>query len=802
MRRFGLLALLSYGLLHALHAQTPTARPTYALSGYVRDTKTGQPIPGANVFLRETRRGTTTDKDGFFVLSVTEGTYSVSLSHIGWTTKNQSVTVDKVTLLNVTLDDDTRYLSEVVVTSESPDRNVKKVELGVSTLTIKSIRRIPAFMGEVDVVRSLLLLPGVTTVGEGATGINVRGGSIDQNLMLLDDAPVFNSSHLLGFFSVYNPDVVRDATLHRGGIAASYGGRASSILDVKIREPEAEKWVASGGIGLVSSRFGVEGPLINKKFFVLAAARVSFNDFLFKLGPASLQGTKANFYDVTTKLKYLFNEHHSLSFTGYVSKDVFKLPSDSLSSVEVNASSTQFNYRSLAGTLRWNYFISERFNLATSAIWSDYQVVTSAPDPANAFRLTADVQQHQLKSDLSIHTAEAHRVQTGLSLIDYYVQPNELVPGPTSNVLPVTLATERGYELAAYVQDEWVLNPKLAIQGGLRYSAFMNRGTAEVRTYAQGAERTANNVTSTQRYGAGAIYNPVGGLEPRLSLRYTVSESQSIKIGYNRMRQYIQLVTNTTAALPTSRWLLANPYIKPQISDQVSVGYFQNTTDNAIEVSAEVYYKTLQNAIDYKDGAQLQLNQTPETDLLQGRGRAYGLETMLRKNKGLWTGWLSYTFSRTFLTLNSPLADERVNGGTAYPANYDKPHNLNAMVVYRPSLRFSMSFNFTYSTGRPTTQPYARVHINGIYIPVYVNRNQERIPDYHRLDFAMNFEPDPQKARKSRFQSNWVFAIYNVYGHKNAYSVFYRLNPAANSDAYKLSIFGTVFPSLTYNFKF
>ena len=656
MRHLYVFLLLAGLLPSGSFAQPSLPKTAYSITGYLRDERTKQPIVGASVFVQETRQGTTTGKDGFFVLSVAKGTYTLRLSHVGWIPKLQTVVVDKLLLLDITLPEDTKYLDEVIVTSEAPDRNVRKVELGVSTLSIKSIKRIPAFMGEVDIVRSLLLLPGVTTVGEGATGINVRGGSIDQNLMLLDDAPIFNSGHLFGFFSVFNPDVVREATLHRGGIAAAYGGRASAILDVKLREPEAEKWAVTGGVGLVSNRLSVEGPLISKKFFVLAATRVSFNDFLFPLGPKSLRDTRANFYDFTTKLKYLFNEHHSLTFTGYAGKDLFKLPGDSLSSVEVNATSTEYNYRTLAGTLRWNYFINNRFNVATSAIWSDYQVVSSVPDPSNAFRLTADVQHRQLKSDLSIHTSEAHQVQTGLSLIDYYLQPNRLVPGPGSNVLPLTLATEQAYELSAYVQDEWTVNNRVSIQAGLRYSEFMNRGPASVRTYAEGSDRTPETVVSRPKpTGRGRCTGRWADWNPGWPSGLSLGESQSIKLGYNRMRQYIHLVTNTTAALPTSRWKLSDPYIKPQITDQVSLGYFRNTADNAIEVSGEVYYKTLQNAIDYKDGANLQLNNTPETDLLQGKGQAYGLETMLRKNKGAWTGWISYTFSRTFLTINSPI---------------------------------------------------------------------------------------------------------------------------------------------------
>jgi len=797
--RFRLLLLFQLGWLlpFTLPAQKTSV---HSLTGYVREAVTGKPIAGATVFVQNNRKGTRTGSDGYFVIPLPEGKYTVRFSHVGYVVKTEAVTLNKLLLLNVELAEDSQYLQEVVVQTEAPDRNVRKVEMGVTQLSIKNIKRIPAFMGEVDIVRSLLLLPGVTTVGEGATGFNVRGGSVDQNLVLLDEVPLFNTSHLFGFFSVFNPDVVRDATLHRGGIAAGYGGRASSVLDIKIKEPEAEKWTLNGGIGLVSSRLGVEGPVIPRKLSVLAATRVSVNDFLFQLGPPSLRGTKANFYDLTTKVKFQPNEQHTVTFTGYVSRDVFKLPSDSLASLEVNASSTRFDYETMAGAVRWNYFISKRFNLATTAIWSRYQTETSVPDSSNAFRLQAEVLHRQVRSDLSINVNEKHQVQTGASLIDYSIQPNRLVPGPFSNVLPVVLPIERAYEVAAYVQDDWNLTSTVALQLGLRYSALLNRGPADVRTYSPEQPREPGTAAAEQEYGAGKIYHSSGGIEPRLAVRWNLAPGQSVKAGYHRLRQYINLITNTTAALPTSRWKLADQNVSPVIADQWSLGYFRNINNDAIELSAEVYYKTLQNALDYKDGADLTLNALPETDLLQGRGQAYGLETQLRKNKGAWTGWVSYTYSRTFLTIDSPFVEERINGGRAYPANFDKPHTLNATATYRPSLRFSLSLNFTYSTGRPITQPYGRAVINGVRVPIFINRNQERIPDYHRLDFSMLFEQDP--ARQRRVQQSWVFAIYNVYAHKNAYSVFYRFDPRQDKDAFKLAIFGSVFPSLTWNFKF
>ncbi|MEZ0486347.1 TonB-dependent receptor [Fibrella aquatica] len=776
------------------------SKNTFPLTGYVRQAGSGAPIAGATIFVQETRAGTVTSKDGYFNLPLAEGRYSVRVSHIGFVTEVLTFVVTKQLLVNIELGADTKYLEEVVVQAEAADKNIRKVELGVTQLSIKNIRRIPAFMGEVDVVRSLLLLPGVTSVGEGATGINVRGGSIDQNLVLMDEAPLFNTSHLLGFFSVFNPDIVRDLTLHRGGIAPSYGGRASSVLDIKIKEPETERWSAYGGIGLVSSRAGIEGPLIKNKLTVLAATRLSFNDFLFSLGPASLRGTRANFYDLTTKVKWQPSEKHTISSTGYYGRDVFKLPADSLSGVEINASSTQFDYETLAGTVRWNYLINERLNLNTTAIWSQYRTETSAPDSSNQFSLVAEVAHKQLKSDLTIAANDNHAVQVGVSAINYFIQPNTLTPGPFSNALPFALPTERAYELAAYAQDEWKVSNNTSLLAGIRYSALLNDGPTTERTYGTDLPRLPGTAIATTPRAAGTIYHSSGGIEPRLALRFTLSEGQAVKIGYNRIRQYIHLVSNTTAALPTSRWMLSDANIKPQIADQWSAGYFLNGKQNEYEASAEVYYKTLTNAIDYRDGANLQRNAAAETDVLQGTGQAYGLEMLARKNKGAWTGWVSYTYSRTMLTMNSPFIDEQVNGGKAYPANFDKPHTLNATATYRPSLRFSLSLNFTYSTGRPITQPYGRARLNNAFVPIYINRNQERIPDYHRLDFSMLFEQDP--ARKRKTQQSWNFSVYNVYAHKNAYSVFYKFDPRNLQDAFKLSIFGTIFPSLTYNVRF
>ncbi len=804
--RFLLLLLLSLLLFtRAMAQQRPSPKAnaaTFSATGYVRDAKTGKAIQGVNIVVLDVSKGYVTAKDGFYTVQLPAGRYILRFSHVGYRTKQDTIALEKISFREITMEDDAKDLEEVVVTSETPDRNVRKVEIGVSQLTIRSIRRIPPLMGEVDIVRSLLLLPGVTTVGEGAPGFNVRGGSADQNLILFDGAPVFNSSHLMGFFSVFNPDVVRDVTLNRGGVAASFGGRAASVLDVKIKEPDAQKWGVNGGIGIISSRLSIEGPIIKNKLSFLVAARGSFNDFLFKLAPPNLKGTQANFYDLTSKIKYQPNEKNTITLTGYVSTDIFKLASDSLSGQEINASSTKFNYQTMNTVLNWNYFISKQVNLATSVILSRYKANLSSDDSSNAFRLESGVLHRQIKSDLTYTPSETHQWQVGVSAIDYLIQPNTRIPGPYSNVLPVDLAREKAYEIAAYIQDEWKVNTNVSIIAGLRYSALLNRGPATVRSYQENGPRQDETVSSSQTYGAGNIYHSAGGLEPRLAVRWSVGEGRAIKAGYSRLRQYIQQVTNTTAALPTSRWHLSDLYTKPVIADQWALGYFRNTADNDIEASGEIYYKTLTNAIDYRDGAELQLAQAVETQIVQGRGQAYGFEGLLRKNKGRWTGFMSYTYARTFLTMQSPYASEQVNNGNPYPANYDKPHTLNVLATHRPTTWFSMSLNFTYSTGRPTTQPSAIARVGGIVVPIYLDRNQQRVPDYHRLDFSMTFEQNPLKNKKNQSQSSWVFSIYNVYAHKNAYSIFYKLSPASASDAYKLSIFGTAFPSLTYNFKF
>ncbi|RRB00727.1 TonB-dependent receptor [Larkinella rosea] len=781
----------------SVQAQTSLSR---VISGYVRETGTNKPISGASVFITETRRGATTDRDGFYTLTVSGGTYTLLISHLGYLRIEQKVTVppDR-TLNNISLSPDTQLLDEVTVKTESQDRNVKKVEMGVTQLPIQSIIKMPALMGEVDVVRSLLLLPGVTTVGEGATGINVRGGSVDQNLVLLDDAPIYNSSHLMGFFSVFNPDAVRDVTLQKGSLPARYGGRTSAVLDVRTKEPDAEKLRLSGGVGLISNRLGIEGPIAGRKLTFLADTRLAINNFLFKAGPANIRDVRASFYDVTAKIKYLPNEKNTVYLSGYVSDDRMLLPSDSLLSVDVSATQTGFDYQTANGSLKWTHTFTNRLILNLSAVVSRYRAATTVPDSSNKFRLQSELLSKIGKAELNYQT-DLHRWSFGIQATHYHLSPNTLTPGPVSNVQPVQLASEQGLEAGLYAEDEMTLNEKTSLIAGLRYSQFLFLGPTELRTYAPNGPRRPETLASQETIGSGSVAKSYGGLEPRLALRWALKTDRSLKFSYTRTRQYLQLITNSTAALPTSRWKMSDNHIRPQIADQLSAGYFRNYQNDTYEVSAEAYYRQIQHAIDYRDGAKLLLNPTPETDLVQGRGKAYGLELMMKKNKGFLTGWVSYAYTRTLLLVDGLYAGERINNGNWYPANYDKPHVVNALAIYRPSLKFTFSANYTYSTGRPMTVPYAKARVNNrITLPVYLDRNQQRIPDYHRLDISLTWEKNP--ARKMRYWYSWTFSVYNLYARKNAYSVFYRFSSYAGSDANKLSIFGSAIPSLTYNFK-
>lgn len=801
-----------YGLIVLIGLASPllcfsqqSNQALFTLTGIVKDAKKGTPLISASVRVLGIQKSVITDRDGY-IFRLPAGIYILEARYVGYEVKRDTIKVAALTIHDIQLTETSKQLEEVIITEQAQDRNISETRTGVTKLSIKTLKKISAIGGETDVLKSLLLLPGVTTVGEGATGFNVRGGNIDQNLILMDDAPIYNSSHLMGLLSVFNPDVVRDVTFFRGGIPAQYGGRVSSVAEVRIREPFADSLTVQGGVGLAASRLMLEGPLAGKKLSFLTAARGSFSDYLFKLTNNDvLKQTKANFYEFTAKLAFKPNEKNQFFLTGFLSQDAFKVAGDSLSGLEVNATSTLFRWKTANASLRWNHIINSQWVSNLVGVWSDYTSTMSNDEAEYAFDLKSKIRYQNVRYEVG-YTSNHHKMDMGLNAVRYQITPGTLTPGTSSNVNARKLPIETSLELSSFFNDEWSLSNKLSLMYGLRFVYFGSMGPSTVLTYKPGLPREPENVASSTTYESGKIIQSYTSLEPRLTFRWTLDSSNSIKFSYHRLRQFVQLISNTTAALPTARWKTSDPFIRPQVVDQLSLGYYRNFADNAYELSTEVYYKDLTDVSDYRSGVNLLLLENPETAILQGKGLAYGLEMMLTKRTGKLTGWASYTYSQTKLLITSPYPEDVAFSGKWYPANFNKPHNLNVVALWQQNYRISYSINFTYSTGRPATFPQDKYYVDGIYIPNYTNRNGDKIPDYHRLDASMTINGKVYKTR--RWQGSWVLSIYNLYGRKNAYSVFFRtknddlIQYYNKANSYKLAVFGSIIPSITYNFKF
>lgn len=802
---------LLWGVSISLFAQNPTEHPifrgdTLTFNGVVKAKANDAILIGANILVRGLGIGVAADANGFFSLRLPPGEYTLEISYIGYETKRYVLSLFRSAAHTFYLEEQINYLEEIEVSDQNRDQNVSSTSIGVTRLGIKSIRELPTLMGEADIVRGIQTLPGVTTVGEGATGFNVRGGNIDQNLLLMDDIPIFNTSHLMGFISVFNPDAVRNVDFYRGGIPATYSGRTASVLDISLREPSGERISYQGGIGLIANRLTIEGPLIKNKLNFLIAGRGAWADYLFPLLPEEgIKDTRANYYDLTAKLNYKLGEQSQLFLTGYLSKDAFKISGDSLTSLEVNASSTLFKWKTAGANLRWNYFFNNQFSFNASFTVSDYQPQFSIPDEAYAAKFTSGILYQNAKAEAN-YFSEQHEVRTGVSATTYRIRPGSLLPdSPLSAINRVELPEEKGLELGIYINDTWQIGKRLSLMLGLRYSWFGLRGPGRVYQYESDKPIDIATLTDTTFFNSGII-EQYSGLEPRAALRLALNDQVSVKLGYNRMIQYVQLVTNTTSALPTARWKLSDPYIQPQIADQLSIGYFHNFANDNIEASVELYYKTLENMPDYRSGANLLLLDATETVILQGEGRSYGVEFLLRKNRGRLNGWLSYTFSQSDILVNSPYPEDALFSGAYYPTNFNRPHSLSIIANYRQSRRVTLSANFTYITGRPATFPADKYFVGGVFLPNFSDRNQDKIPDYHRLDIGLTLEPNPYN--KKRWQGRWTFSLYNFYARNNAFSIFFKTkNPGTTNSngrlgSYRLSVIGSVVPSITYDFKF
>ncbi len=777
------------------------AHAQFAVKGKVIDSLTREPLIGATINVNYGEIVLLTDKNGNYASVLTKKENIIVVRYIGYKPFRISLTKAENTTLNVQLIEVSNDLEEVLVSSKGAESNIKKPLLGVSSISIKTLQKIPSAMGELDILRGLQMLPGVSSVGEAANGVNIRGGATDQNLILLDDAPIFNPTHMFGLFSAFPSEAISGFDLYKGNVPTRFGGRAAAVLDVSLANPSLEKFKMNGGISIVSNRIKMDVPLVKDKLAISVSGRGAFNDFVLPLVSPKLDGIKAKFGDASSKLFYKVNSKNTMTLSTYFSTDFFQ--TKILGSInDINSTSTQYQYQTLNNTLTWFKSINSNLNIQTKLISSAYSPTTLLPElnSSNKVKIRSNVDFKQIKSNIN-YFKDKQKIEFGIDAIRYSLNPGELIPGTNTNIKPVKNQNEFANEMGVYLEDEIAFSDKLVVQAGLRGSFFQNIGPGTYRTYQEGQTRSEISLLDTLSFGKGKVNASYGGLEPRLGMRYQLSKTKSLKLGYNLMRQYLQVVTNTTTPLPTSRWKTSDNYIKPQISNLITVGYFQELNDNVIEYSVEAYFRKTDNIVDYKPGADFLLQEYPESQILQGKNNSYGLEFMLSKKKGELTGWANYTYARSFNRINEgPGITEQINQGDWYNANYDRPHTVNITAIINQGSHHDFSFNFAYSTGRPFTMPQGFIQYQENSYPFYSLRNNARIPDYHRLDFSWNIY-NPSMNEKRRFKGNWNFTVYNLYGRKNAYSVFLK-SRGTQIDANKLTVFGAPILSLAYNFKF
>lgn len=772
-----------------------SAQEKITLSGIITDSNSNETLIGVNIIIPELQTGTMTNEYGFYSITLPSGKYEIQISYIGFTTITESLVLTSNLTKNYKLEETAESLDEVIITEKVEKLNIKKPQMSVNSLSIKTIKNMPVVLGEVDVIKSITLLPGVTNAGEGSSGFNVRGGAADQNLILLDEATIFNSSHLFGFFSVFNPDAIKDLKLYKGGIPAKYGGRVSSVLDIYQKEGNSNSFHMNGGIGLISSRLLAEGPIKKEKGSFLIGGRSSYAHLFLPLFDID---SKAYFYDLNTKLSYHINKNNNVYLSGYFGRDVFEI-SDSFQNTFGN---TVLNFR-------WNHLFSDKLFSNLSLIYSDYYYGLELSFVE--FDWVSGIKNFNLKYDFKHYLNNDFKLDYGFNSMYYNFNPGEINPTTeTSGINSYKLIDKYALENAIYVDAEHKLSNKLSLSYGARFSMFHRLGQDELNIYENDLPLTFNEEIGiyekaepigTETFDRSDVIESFANIEPRLAVAYQLNEVSSVKASYNRMSQYLHLLSNTTSPTPLDVWTPSGKYVKPQLLDQVALGYFKTFKNKIFSLEVESFYKTIKNRIDYVDGADLIANDAIEQVILNGEARAYGLEVLLRKNEGRFTGWLAYTLSKSEQrTPGRTEVETGINNGKWYNTAYDKTHDISLTGSYELNKKWSFSTNFIFQTGQPTTYPNSQYEYNGLVIPNYEARNSSRLPSYHRLDLSANFNPKP-KSNKN-FKGEWVFGIYNVYGRKNAASISFRENSdTGTNEAVKLAIFGMV-PSISYNFKF
>ncbi|TVZ56332.1 TonB-dependent receptor-like protein [Lutibacter sp. Hel_I_33_5] len=761
----------------------------YKISGYIRNTENGKPIINISVSVKGRAIGTSTDTNGFYELMLPTGSYTLVIKSINVKTQKK-ILVYNDGEINFNLVEKFEALDEVYIETKA-NRNVKEVIAGVTKIDVESIKNIPLVLGERDILKVATTLPGITTTGEGSNGFNVRGGKTDQNLILLDNAAIYNPSHFFGIFSAINPFTTGEVNIYKGNIPSKYGGRLSSVFDISTKDADTKKITGEVSVGPVTSNVTVEVPVVKGKSGLLLGGRSTYSGWVLRsLKDKQLKNSKASFYDVIAKYNHSINEDNDLRITGYYSKDRFSITPDSL-----------YSYSNRLMSLGWKHRFNDRHKGELILTNSQYQFDIEFDGDFNTdFNLGYKNNETEIKLEANFDYDDTKELSYGIASKLYSIHPGEFKPlNNESDVSPITLDKEKGLESSIFVSGNYEVNEKLAFDVGARYSFYAFLGDTTQRIYESAQPKNVTNLIETQDFGNNEVVKTYGGLEGRLSARYFLTEDFSVKTSYNNTLQYIHTLSTNTTVSPTDTWKLSDKNIKPQRAQQASLGFYKNFKENQYELSLEGYYKTFNDILDYKVGAQLLLNESLETEVLQGKGKSYGIEFLIKKNKERWNGWLGYTYSRTFLKLDSQFAEERVNNGNYFPANYDKPHDFSAVINYKLTKRFSFSANFAYQTGRPITYPVGVYEFGGSQFTVFSDRNEFRIPDYYRLDLGFNFEGNHKV--KKLYHSFWNLSIYNVLGRNNPYSVFF-VTENGQVKAYKSSIFSIPVPTLTFNFRF
>jgi hypothetical protein len=756
-----------------------TSKP-FTISGFVVDARNGESLTGAVIYAEEIPTvGITTNSYGYFSLTLPEGNYTLIVRFLGYKTKYIPLKLTENQKINVELEEESFALDEITITGEKNNNNVVSSEL-ISKVSVKEIQNIPVILGEKDILKTIQLLPGVTPAGEGNAGFYVRGGGVDQNLILLDEAPVYNPSHLLGFFSTFNSDAIKDVTLYKGGFPAEYGGRLSSVVDIKMNEGNDKEYHLSGGIGLIASRLSVEGPILKNKGSFMIAARRTYADIFLKLLPGTGADSTASkttlyFYDLNLKANYRLTDKDRIYLSCYLGRDNFNL-----------GGVLGLNWGNVTATARWNHVINDKIFSNTSLIFNRYSYNFNVAVGTSTMKVLSEIKDWNLKEDINYYINSNNSLKFGFNSIYHTFVPSKV--DSTAFFRVKSMDNRYALENAVYISNEQTISKHLKANYGLRYSLFSSIGPGTVYTYDEVAD-----IIDSASYPRGKIYNSFGGLEPRIILNYIINDSSSVKISYARTRQYIHLLSNTTSTTPFDLWVPSNTNILPEIADQYTLGYFRNFSNNMFETSVEVYYKSMQNQIDYRNGANLILNNKVESQLVFGKGWGYGAEFLIRKKYGKLTGWISYTLSKTKRQFPA------INGGSIFLAKQDRPNNISIVAMYNISPRLTLSATWIYLSGNVVTFPSGRYYVDGNVVPYYTERNGYRMPDYHRLDIGVTW----QRKKSLRFESNWNFSIYNAYARENAYAINFQPDPndPTKMQAVQLSLFRIV-PAITYNFKF